>query len=163
VFQFLLEDLSKDKGKVTDQLDAMLSVAVGIGVVFFYGVPITPLHACNLPAGVAAECFGEFVKFFDEPVANTPHSGVFFSFEAAPTVQGRNCGHCAKKCPADCSGTGNSTTKSPNGSDNVFIFLFNFFQTHGQDGLASMETFFEKIHRLFSHIFWSHGIFPVHC
>jgi TatD DNase family protein len=25
-----------------------------------------------------------------------------------------------------------------------------------------METFFEKIHRLFSHIFWSHGIFPVY-
>jgi len=24
-----------------------------------------------------------------------------------------------------------------------------------------VETFFEKIHRLFSHIFGSHGIFPI--
>lgn len=100
-FLFLFKDLSKDKGKVTDQLDAMLSAAVGVGVVFFYGVPIAPVDACDLPAGIAAECFGEFVKLFDELVPSAPHSGVFFFLEASSAMQGRNSGNCAKKCPAN--------------------------------------------------------------
>ena len=86
---------------IADQLDAMLATAVGIGIIFFYGIPITPLHARDLLAGVAAECLGEFVEFLGEPVASTPHSGIFSFLEVSSAVQGRNCSHCAEKCPAN--------------------------------------------------------------
>ena len=158
--RILIEDLSQSIGRISHELDAVLTPAFRIGVKILDHLPVLPIHSGNILTVGTAEGLGELFELFDQLEREKPHAWIFLFFKVGPTVKAGNKGHTTQQGSTNATAARYAAAKRTHGPNDPLVHFIQFLLPHSQNRLTAVESLVEKIYRLLSHFFRTHYNLP---